>query len=155
MADAGIDALILGREGNARFVSGAETPLAQRDPAVRSRLRRGARHRTRCTCSAPPTPASRRTIGHDQLYPLSWNPMTIAGTVAAIPGMADATTVGVDGMTPMMEQLLGAVLAQRDLRRRRDASSARCAGRSPPRISTGFAARSAWRNSASRPRPPR
>ena len=122
MADAGIDALILGREGNARFVSGAERlslngtrPFGPGCVVVRATANV---HLLSTTDSGIPS-----EIGHDQLYPLSWNPMTIAGAVAAIPGMADAATVGVDGMTPMMEQLLGAVLAERDVRRRRGVAS--------------------------------
>jgi Xaa-Pro aminopeptidase len=35
--------------------------------------------------------------------------------VAAIPGLADATTIGVDGMTPMMEAILGGVLPNAEL----------------------------------------
>lgn len=36
--------------------------------------------------------------------------MTIAGNVAALPGLADAAVIGVDGITPMMEALLGGIL---------------------------------------------
>jgi Xaa-Pro aminopeptidase len=109
MADAGIDALILGRAGNARYVSNAEVlsltgtrPFAPGCVVVRST---GKVHLLSITDSGIP-PA----IAHDQLYPLTWNPMNLAGSVAAIPGLADATSIGVDGMTPLMEQLLGAVL---------------------------------------------
>ena len=109
MADAGIDALILGRAGNARYVSNAEVlsltgtrPFAPSCVVVRST---GKVHLLSITDSGIPA-----TIAHDQLYPLTWNPMNLAGSVAAIPGLDDASTVGVDGMTPMMEQLLSAVL---------------------------------------------
>src|SRR5262245_6042588 len=109
MADLGIDALLLGRAGNARFVSNAELlsltgtrPFAPGCVVVRAT---GKVHLLSITDHGIPP-----TIGHDQLYPLTWNPMNLAGSVAAIPGLADATTVGVDGMTPMMEQLLGRVL---------------------------------------------
>jgi len=109
MADAGIDALILGRAGNARFVSNAEVlsltgtrPFAPGCVVVRTT---GKVHLLSITDHGIPP-----TIEHDQLYPLTWNPMNLAGSVAAIPGLAEATTVGVDGMTPLMEQLLGAVL---------------------------------------------
>src|SRR5262245_57099195 len=109
MADAGIDALIVSRAGNARYVSNAEVlsltgtrPFAPGCVVVRST---GKVHVLSITDSGIP-PA----IAHDQLYPLTWNPMNLAGSVAAIPGLAEATTVGVDGMTPLMEQLLGAVL---------------------------------------------
>lgn len=109
MAEAGIDALILGREANARYVSGADRlsltgtrPFGPGCVVVRAT---GKVHLLSTTDSGIPS-----EISHDQLFTLSWNPMTIAGSVAAIPGMAEATTVGVDGMTPMMEQLLGAYL---------------------------------------------
>ncbi len=109
MADAGIDALILGREGNARFVSGAERlalagtrPFSPGCVVVRST---GRIHLMSTTDSGIPA-----DIGPEQLYSISWNPMTIAGNVAAIPGLADATTIGVDGMTPMMEAILTGIL---------------------------------------------
>jgi len=109
MGDAGIDALIVSRAGNARFVSNAEVlsltgtrPFAPGCVVVRAT---GTVHLLSITDSGIP-PA----ITHEQLYPLTWNPMNLAGSVAAIPGLADAATIGVDGMTPMMEQLLGAVL---------------------------------------------
>jgi hypothetical protein len=109
MAGAGLDALILGRAGNARFVTDAEVlsltgtrPFAPGCVVVRST---GKVHLLSITDSGIPP-----TIAHDQLYPLTWNPMNLAGSVAAIPGLAEAERVGVDGMTPMMEQLLGAVL---------------------------------------------
>src|SRR3954453_15418132 len=109
MADAGIDALMLGRAGNARYVSNAEVlsltgtrPFAPGCVVVRST---GKVHLLSITdVGIPPT------IPHDQLFPITWNPMNLAGNVAAIPGLADASTVGVDGMTPLMEQLLGPVL---------------------------------------------
>ena len=109
MADAGIDALVLGRAGNARYVGGADAlslsgtrPFAPGCVVVRAT---GKVHLLSITDSGIPP-----TIAHDQLYPLTWNPMHLAGSVAAIPGLADAATVGVDGMTPLMEQLLGAAL---------------------------------------------
>src|SRR5262249_10237462 len=42
------------------------------------------------------------------LFPLSWNPMTLMGALAEIPGVVEATRVGVDSITPTMEQMLGA-----------------------------------------------
>jgi hypothetical protein len=70
-------------------------------------------------------------IGVDHLFPISWNPMNILGNLTAIPGVAGAQRVGVDGMTPLFEHLLGAVLPDgelvdaevllRDVRRVKDA----------------------------------
>ncbi|MGH9032410.1 MAG: M24 family metallopeptidase, partial [Acidimicrobiia bacterium] len=42
----------------------------------------------------------------DRLYPLSWNPANLVGAVAAAPGASGARRIGVDGLTPMFEQLL-------------------------------------------------
>jgi len=114
MAEAGVDALILGREGNARFVSGAERlslngtrPFGPGCVVVRAT---GRVHLLSITDDGIPA-----DIPPDQLFPLSWNPLNIAGSVATIPGMAEARAIGVDGMTPMMEQLLGAVLPEAHL----------------------------------------
>jgi Xaa-Pro aminopeptidase len=41
--------------------------------------------------------------------------MTIAGSVAAIPGLAGASTIGVDGMTPMKEAILTGILPDAEL----------------------------------------
>jgi Xaa-Pro aminopeptidase len=109
MADAGIDALVLGRAGNVRFVSDAEQlalagtrPFAPACVVVRAT---GRVHLMSTTdWGVPPE------IPLEQLFPISWNPMTIAGSVAAVPGLAEAEVVGVDGLTPMMEELLGGVL---------------------------------------------
>lgn len=126
MADAGIDVLLLGREANARYVTGAERlwlagtrPFAPGCVVVAST---GAAHLLSITdVGIPPI------VPPEHLFPISWNPMTILGNVAAIPGVASATTVGVDGMSPLFEMLLGvtfpdATLADgetmlRDLRR--------------------------------------
>jgi Xaa-Pro aminopeptidase len=109
MADAGLDALILGRAGNVRFVSNADglsltgtRPFAPTCVVVRST---GKVHLLSITDSGIPP-----EITHDQLYPLTWNPMLLAGNVAAIAGLAEAAAIGVDGMTPLMEQLLGGSL---------------------------------------------
>ena len=114
MADAGVDALVLGREGNVRYVSGAERlalagtrPFAPGCVVVRST---GRVHLMSTTDAGIPP-----EIGPDHIYGISWNPMTIAGHVAAIPGLADARTIGVDGMTPMMEAILGGILPDAEL----------------------------------------
>jgi Xaa-Pro dipeptidase len=109
MEEAGIDALVLGREGNVRFVSGATRLwLAGTRPFAPTCVVVGATGKVHLMSTTdwgiPPE------IGHEQLYNMSWNPMTIARRVAAIPGMADARTIGVDGMTPLMDTLLGGVL---------------------------------------------
>lgn len=114
MADAGLDVLVLGRDGNIRFVSGATRlwlagtrPFAPMAVVVGAT---GAVHLMSTTDAGIPS-----DVGRDRLYPMSWNPLTIAQRVVALPGVADASTVGVDGTTPMMGALLGGVLPRAHL----------------------------------------
>lgn len=101
MARQGVDVLLLGREGNARYVSGARRLFLAGERAF-----------------APGCVVVRETaevhvlsntdlgIPAAKLYPTSWNPATLVGRVTAIPGVADATTIGIDGLTPLFESLL-------------------------------------------------
>jgi Xaa-Pro aminopeptidase len=114
MSAAGVDALVLGRSANVRFVSGAEQlaiagtrPFAPACVVVRAT---GAVHLMTTTDVGIPA-----DVPPDRLYGMSWNPMTIMGNVAAVPGLTDAATVGVDGMTPLMEALLGGTLPRATL----------------------------------------
>jgi Xaa-Pro aminopeptidase len=105
MARRGVDVLLLGREGNARYVSGArrlflagERAFAPGCVVVRE--------------SAEVYLLSNTDFGipdeipHSNLYPTSWNPATLVARVLAIPGVAQAKTIGVDGLTPLFEALL-------------------------------------------------
>jgi Xaa-Pro dipeptidase len=103
-----VDVLVLGREGNARFVSGATRlslagtrPFAPGCVVVRET---GAVHLMSVTDFGVPD-----GIPPSRLYPMSWNPVNIMGAVAAIPGVSDARRIGVDGLTPPFEQLFTAV----------------------------------------------
>jgi Xaa-Pro dipeptidase len=114
MGRRGVDVLMLGREGNARFVSEATRlwlagtrPFAPGCVVVRET---GAVHLLSVTDVGVP-----RDIPTDRLYPMSWNPVNIIGTVAAIPGVASARSVGVDGLTPLFDQLLSATLPGAEL----------------------------------------
>jgi Xaa-Pro dipeptidase len=114
MKRAGIDVLVLGREGNARFVSDANRlmlagtrPFAPGCAVVRST---GAVHLLSVTDEGVPT-----EIPHERLYPLSWNPANLVGAVAAAPGVAGARRIGVDGITPLFEQLLTAAVPGAEL----------------------------------------
>jgi len=105
MAAHGVDVLLLGREGNARYVSGAqrlflagERAFAPGCVVVRST---GAVHLLSATDFGVPS-----TLTRDHLYAPSWNPATLVARVAAIPGVKDARTIGVDGLTPLFESLL-------------------------------------------------
>jgi Xaa-Pro dipeptidase len=109
-----VDVLILGREGNARFVSEATRlwlagtrPFAPGCVVVRET---GAVHLLSVTDFGVP-----RDISTDRLYPLSWNPANIVGAVASAPGVSNAQRIGVDGMTPLFEQLFTATLPGAEL----------------------------------------
>jgi len=114
MDAAEVDVLLLGRESNGRYVSGADRlwlagtrPFAPGCVFVRST---GAVHVLSITDDGLPP-----DVTPDRLFPISWNPMAILERVAAIDGVAGAARVGVDGMTPLFDQLIGVVLAGAEL----------------------------------------
>lgn len=109
MERAGIDVLLLGREGNIRYVTGAHrlwlAGMRGWAPSCVVVRRTAAVHLLSITdCGLPPE------IPADRLYPITWNPMNLLGAVATIEGVADATTIGVDGSTPLMRDLVAGVL---------------------------------------------
>jgi Xaa-Pro aminopeptidase len=114
MNDTGIDVLVLGRESNARYVSGADrlwlAGTRAFAPGCVLVASTGAVHLLSITDDGVPA-----DIPHDRLFPIAWNPMTILGNVAAIEDVADAHRIGVDGMTPMFEALLGATFPRAEL----------------------------------------
>lgn len=104
-----VDVLVLGREANARYLSGATRlwlagtrPFGPGCVVVRDRA---TVHLLSTTDDLVP-------LSREQLFPMSWNPATIAGALAAIPGVAGARRVGVDGMTPLFAQLLRGLLPE-------------------------------------------
>jgi Xaa-Pro aminopeptidase len=110
----GIDALLLGREANARYVSGADRlsvagsrAFAPGCVVVRDT---GAIHLLSITDDRIPA-----DIPPDRFFPLSWNPMNIMAGVTAIPGVAGARKIGVDGMTPLFEQIFTGMLPDAEL----------------------------------------
>jgi Xaa-Pro aminopeptidase len=54
-------------------------------------------------------------VPFDHLFPISWNPANLMGALAAVPGLAGARRLGVDSMTPLMAQLLGATFPDAEL----------------------------------------
>lgn len=109
-----VDVLVLGREGNARFVSAATRlwlagtrPFAPGCVVVRET---GAVHLLSVTDFGVPA-----EIPPERLYPMSWNPADIMGAVANIPGVSGAQRIGVDGLTPLFEQLLTATFPNAQL----------------------------------------
>jgi len=108
MGRRGLDALVLGREGNARYVSDAQRlwlagprPFGPVCIVVRAT---GAVHVLSTSSAGVPA-----TIPHENLYPLSWNPEIVAARLARIGGLSDARTIGVDGWSPAAARLLARV----------------------------------------------
>ena len=113
MARHDIDLLILGREANARAVSGANRLWIAGTRAFAPGcvvVRR--EHAVHLLANSD---AGFEGFPHDQLYPVTWNPERLFASLHAIPGLTDARTVGVDGMSPGMHQLLQALLPQAQL----------------------------------------
>ena len=114
MARRDVDVLVLGREGNARFVSDATRlwlagtrPFAPGCVVVRETE---AVHVLSITdFGVPPD------IAPERLYALSWNPANIMDAVAGIPGVSEARRLGVDGLTPLFEQLFAGALPNAEL----------------------------------------
>jgi Xaa-Pro dipeptidase len=114
MARQDIDVLVLGREGNARFVSDATRlwlagtrPFAPGCVVVRETE---AVHLMSVTDFGVPT-----DIPPERLFPMSWNPGNIMAAVANIPGVSGARRIGVDGLTPLFEQLFAATWPNAEL----------------------------------------
>ena len=102
MADAGIDALVLGREANARYVSGARRlwlagarPFTPGCVLVAST---GDVHLLSASDEGVPP-----TVPFENLYALTWNPANLLARLSAIPGMREARRIGVDALTPGMD----------------------------------------------------
>jgi Xaa-Pro aminopeptidase len=85
----GVDVLLLGREGNARYASGIHRLFLAGERAF-----------------APGCVVVREHTTVNTLFPPSWNAATQVERVAAIPGVAAARRVGVDGLTPLFAALL-------------------------------------------------
>jgi creatinase/prolidase-like protein len=109
-----IDALFLGREGNVRYLTGAarlylagERAFAPGCVVVRAT---GAVHLLSVGDGGIPA-----DVPHANLYPISWNPATMMTGIAAMPGLAGARRIGVDGLTPLFEQLIGSFFAETEL----------------------------------------
>lgn len=105
MAAYDIDILVLGRQANVRYVTGAPQlwvagtrPFAPICVLVRET---GEIHLNSTWDEGMP-----EEIGHDHLYGLAWNPMTLIEVLKNIRGAADARRVGTDALSPTFGQLL-------------------------------------------------
>src|SRR4029453_19243293 len=114
MARQDVDVLVLGREGNARFVPEATRlwlagtrPFAPGCVVVRET---GVVHLLSVTDFGVPA-----EIPPPRLYPMSWNPPKIMGAGAAVPGVSGALRIAADGLTPLFEQLFTATFPNAQL----------------------------------------
>ncbi|MFN8034019.1 MAG: M24 family metallopeptidase [Mycobacterium sp.] len=99
-----LDMLILGRQSNIRYVSGAQQLwVAGTRPFAPScvLLRDGAVHLLSTWDEGVP-----EDIPHENLYGIAWNPMNTIENLKKIPGAATARRVGSDALSPGFAQLL-------------------------------------------------
>ena len=108
MNRSGIDALVLGREANARTISGADRLwLAGTRPFAPGCV---AIAKTSAVHLLANSNAGFEDFPRENLYPITWNPERLLAALGAIPGFTEARTVGVDGMNPGMYALMRVLL---------------------------------------------
>jgi Xaa-Pro dipeptidase len=100
-----LDVLVLGRQANVRYVSGAQQlwvagtrPFAPTCVVIR---KTGAIHLLSTWDEGVPD-----DIPHENLYGIAWNPMNTISVLKGIDGAADAKRVGTDALSPGFAQLL-------------------------------------------------
>ena len=105
MEDFDLDILVLGRQANVRYVTGAPQlwvagtrPFAPICVLLRGT---GEIHLNSSWDEGMP-----EEIDHDHLYGLAWNPMTLMDVLKNIDGAATARRVGTDALSPTFSQLL-------------------------------------------------
>ena len=105
MAAHDLDVLVLGRQANVRYVSGAQQlwvagtrPFGPTCVLVRAT---GAIHLLSTWDEGIPD-----DIPHENLYGISWNPINTMAALQRIEGAATARRVGTDALSPVFAQLL-------------------------------------------------
>ena len=100
-----IDVLVLGRQANVRYITGAPQlwvagtrPFGPICTVVRAP---GEIHLNSTWDEGMP-----EEIGHEHLYGRAWNPMTTMGVLRNIKGADTARRVGTDALTPTFAKLL-------------------------------------------------
>jgi Xaa-Pro dipeptidase len=110
----GIDVLLLGREANARYVSGAQRlwtagtrPFGPGCVLVRAT---GAIHLVSTWDEGVPD-----DIPHENLFGITWNPGNLLAWLGGIDGAPEAERVGTDSLTPRFARLLPKVFPNAEL----------------------------------------
>jgi Xaa-Pro dipeptidase len=109
-----LDALMLGGVGDVRYVSGArQLPRSGVLPfaPVAVVVAETARVHLLSTWDEGVPPE----IGHEDLYPMSWNPANLMAALATIPGLRESRRVGTDGLTPMVGGLISQLVGEAEL----------------------------------------
>jgi Xaa-Pro aminopeptidase len=114
MAADDLDVLVLGRQANVRYVTGAQQlwvagtrPFGPACVLVRET---GAIHLLSTWDEGVPD-----DIPHENLYGISWNPMNTVAALQRIDGAATARRVGTDALSPVFAQLLPMVFPNAEL----------------------------------------
>ncbi|MGV9675892.1 M24 family metallopeptidase [Nocardia sp. NPDC003482] len=109
-----LDVLVLGRQGNARYVSGAPQlwvagtrPFGPVATLVRET---GDVHLLSTWDEGIPD-----DIPHEHLYGLAWNPMNLVAVLREIPGAATAKRVGTDALSPSFAAMLPSAFPNAEL----------------------------------------
>ncbi len=110
----GIDVLLLGREANARYISGAQRlwtagtrPFGPGCVVVRAT---GAIHLVSTWDEGVPD-----DIPHENLFGITWNPGNLLAWLGGIDGVREAKTIGTDALTPRFARLLPKVFPDAEL----------------------------------------
>ncbi len=114
MAAHDLDVLVLGRQANVRYVTGAQQlwvagtrPFGPTCVLIR---KTGAIHLLSTWDEGVP-----EDIPHENLYGISWNPMNTMAALRRIDGTATARRVGTDALSPVFAQLLPTVFPNAEL----------------------------------------
>ena len=114
MAAHDLDVLVLGRQANVRYVTGAPQlwvagtrPFGPTCVLIRET---GAIHLLSTWDEGVPD-----DIPHENLYGISWNPMNTMAALRRIDGTATARRVGTDALSPVFAQLLPTVFPNAEL----------------------------------------
>jgi Xaa-Pro aminopeptidase len=112
----GIDVCLFGREANVRYACGARRlwtagtrPFGPGCIVVRST---GAVHLMAFSASYEGMPEE---VGPDDFFSITWNPMNFVDEIKAMPGVAGARRVAVDGLSPLFRELLPLIVGDAEV----------------------------------------
>ncbi len=112
--DEGLDALVLGDESNARYVSGARrlwlAGTRSFAPSCVLVAASGSIHLMSTWEDGVP-----QEIPRQNLFGAPWDPGRFVAALEGIPGLKEARRIGIDGMSPRMAALVGSVVPSAEL----------------------------------------